>query len=355
MQPVSVDLRANLRLGNRPNCCLYAELVNFSLPTPTVDLTPHKRTLRGFEAKSETERPLFFRISRKIKSTVHDFRCREVLKTRPLEIRPSHVRIVSMVSHRDLILYLVAIKSFYRRLGQGEMVIIDDGTLTEADHSILSQHLGRPKIIRVSDVQTGRCPHGGTWERLLTILDMSKQFFVIQLDSDTLTVGDVSEVLECIRLNRSFTLGTNSGKEFVNLVQASGMVRDEQADHVTIAAEKNLCRIRNPETRRYVRGSSGFAGFARALGSRDDAAEFSDQMTSLIGSKWNEWGSEQVASNYVVANSPGAIVLPYPKYMCFWNQTDPADSSFVHFIGTHRYDRGVYARESKTFIRSQFV
>jgi hypothetical protein len=260
-----------------------------------------------------------------------------------------------MVSHRDLIIYLVAIKSFYRRLGQGEVVIIDDGTLTQSDRTILERHLGRPDIIRVNEVQTGRCPKGGTWERLLTILDMSKQFFVIQLDSDTVTLGEVPEVLECVRLNRSFTLGTSSGREFVNLVQASGMVRDEQGSHMQIAAEKNLFRIKNPEGRRYVRGSSGFAGFARGLGSRDEAAEFSDQMTSFIGHKWNEWGSEQVTSNYVVANSPGAIVLPHPKYTCFWNQTDPGDSTFVHFIGTHRFDRGVYARESKAFIRSEFV
>ena len=40
-------------------------------------------------------------------------------------------------------------------------------------------------------------------------------------------------------------------------------------------------------------------------------------MEAILGTSWFEWGSEQVASNFVVANSPNPIVLPLPTYSCF--------------------------------------
>ena len=102
--------------------------------------------------------------------------CREVLGTRPLRIRPSNLRILSMVSHTDLIMYLVAVKSFYKRIGEGEIIIINDGSLTAADCEVLSDHLGSPKLIHITDVNTNGFPIGGCWERILTILDLLNEF-----------------------------------------------------------------------------------------------------------------------------------------------------------------------------------
>ena len=92
-----------------------------------------------------------------------------------------------MVSHRDLIMYFVAIRSLYAQIGEGAIAIIDDGSLTAADTEILHRLLGGPQIIRADQIDTGACPRGGTWERLLHILDLSSSRYVIQLDSDTLT------------------------------------------------------------------------------------------------------------------------------------------------------------------------
>ena len=66
-------------------------------------------------------------------------------------------------------------------------------------------------------------------------------------------------------------------------------------------------------------------------------------MQAAIGAKWSEWGSEQVMSNIVVANIPGAIVLPHPKYAdCHKMQSEVTE--FIHFIGNCRFDDGNYAR-----------
>jgi hypothetical protein len=66
-------------------------------------------------------------------------------------------------------------------------------------------------------------------------------------------------------------------------------------------------------------------------------------MRAAIGDRWHEWGSEQVMSNIVIANIPGAIVLPHPKYAdC--HKMKQGVTEFIHFIGSCRFDGGNYAR-----------
>ena len=275
-----------------------------------------------------------------------------MLRTSPLQIVPADLKILSMIRHVDLVMYLVAVKSFYQRIGFGEIVLIDDGTLHQNDYEIIGHHLGSPQIIPLDRITTDPCPRGGCWERLLSVVDFSSKYFVIQLDSDTLTRGEIPEVLECVKTNRSFALGTQTGREFVSLAEASARVGTTRGSlHVQTEAEKNLHRISNSSTKYYVRASAGFAGFAKGAFSRDHVVAFSQSMAGIIGEKWKEWGSEQVASNYLVANSPMPIVLPFPKYRCFRSQVDPRSAAFLHFVGTHRYDQGVYTRESESVIR----
>jgi hypothetical protein len=273
-----------------------------------------------------------------------ELRCQVVRATPPLKPVPAPLTILSMVSHRDLIMYLLAIKSLYRRLGRGNILTIDDGSLTEDDREMLTEHLGRPTIVPLCSLDTRACPKGGTWERLLLILDRSADEYVIQLDSDTLATSMLEEVAACVDANRAFTLGTRMGQRFESLLDAAARVAEVAGGHVQIVAERAMARFDGADRRGYVRGSSGFAGFARGGFRRGGLEAFSAEMSALIGDRWSEWGSEQVASSYVVANSPTAQVLPYPKYACFDLNMDPSRSAFLHFIGTNRFDRGVYAR-----------
>jgi hypothetical protein len=287
---------------------------------------------------------MLYRLRTQLARKRFELRCQVVRATPPLRPVAAPVTIVSMVSHRDLIMYLIAIKSFYRRLGRGKIVTIDDGSLTADDRDLLTEHLGRPTIVALSSLDTGGCPKGGTWERLLLILDRSADEYVIQLDSDTLATSTVDEVVACIDANRAFTLGTRMGQRFETLRDAAARVAEVAGNHVQVVAERAMARFEGADRRGYVRGSSGFAGFARGGFRRPQLEAFSAEMSALVGSRWTEWGSEQVASSYVVANSPAGQVLPYPKYACFDLNMDPSRSAFLHFIGTNRFDRGVYAR-----------
>ncbi|MCG8358423.1 MAG: hypothetical protein MI920_22895 [Kiloniellales bacterium] len=296
---------------------------------------------------------MLHRLQTEFSRFLHGQTCAGIRSTAPLEIKDSDLRILSMVSHRDLLMYLVAVKSFYREVGEGRMVVVDDGSLTAEDHALLEQQLGGPEVYRLPDIDVGHCPRGGCWERLLTVVRLTREHYVIQLDSDTLTKGPVPEVIEAVKTNRSFALGTRMGQKVIPVAEASALVEDIESDHVQVVAERHFRDLRDSENLRYIRGSAGFSGFARGGTTVAWVEDLSRQMQDRIGAKWTEWGSEQAMSNLVVANSPDARVLPYPRYANYDLDMDPEAAVFLHFIGSFRYDRGVYRQESRRVVERQ--
>ena len=64
---------------------------------------------------------------------------------------------------------------------------------------------------------------------------------------------------------------------------------------------------------------------------------------ALVGQdRWTEWGTEQVASSFLLANEPGMVPLPYRRYLNYWKEPPVADARFLHFVGTHRYSTAEY-------------
>lgn len=284
------------------------------------------------------------------KERAHRAAARAVLDTPAVVPADDGLVLFSMIGTRVLLPYLVAVKSLHARLQRGRIVILDDGTLTDTDRTILAAQLGKPQIISIADVDTGPCPRGGTWERLLTILDMRAADYVIQLDSDTVTLNDVPEIAAAIAENRSFTLRGDRDSQLLSFAEMASRTEDDAflfnpAAHVQGAIECGLDRIAlpMPENPLYVRGCSGFAGFARGGDGRTLAEAFSREAERLLGAdRWARWGSEQVTSNMVVANEPDALLLPYDHYLNFWDEGVPADARFVHFIGSYRFSGSAY-------------
>jgi hypothetical protein len=294
------------------------------------------------------------RVQNRLRRFQFDQISRKITGTPPISIRPAALRIVSMVRNTDLYMYLGAIKSLYHAIGEGEVTAINDGSLTPAITDTLRAHIPGLDLIHIREIDTGRCPRGGTWERLVLIMRYSRDAYVIQMDSDTLARGGMDYVIRSYRENRSFGLGTSVGKEVVPAHRISEWARGIQGTDVTVVAEAHLRDLTGSDHLKYIRGSSGFAGFSRGHFSLSTLEDFSGQMSRLIGAKWNEWGSEQVASNFTVANAPGATVLPFPAYSCYYPHlpVDFTTNEFVHFIGTHRYHNGFYAAEFSALVRS---
>ena len=288
----------------------------------------------------------------------HRAAARAVLDTPPIVPADDGLVLFSMIGTRVLLPYLVAVKSLHARLQRGRVILLDDGTLSADDRAILAKQLGDPHIFHIADVDTGPCPRGGTWERLLTILDLRAADYIIQLDSDTVTLGEIPEVAEAVQANRSFTLKGEADSRLLSFAEMASMTDDHaylhnpQA-HVQGAIESVLDRIvlPVPASPLYVRGCSGFAGFARGGDGRGLAEAFSDEATRLLGAeRWARWGSEQVTSNMIIANEPDALLLPYDRYLNFWDRGISPDARFVHFIGTCRYRGSAYIDATRVAI-----
>ncbi|WP_155801547.1 glycosyltransferase family A protein [Magnetospirillum molischianum] len=271
------------------------------------------------------------------------------MKTKPLVIQEAPLRIVSMVSHADVLMYLVAVKSFYSVLKEGRIVVLDDGSLTDQDRAVLSDHLN-PDFRLVADVDTGSLPRGGCWERLLTVLDLARESYVIQLDSDTLTIAPLPEISACWTANRSFTLGTRLGQAVVGTAEAKATAQRLGGDHIQVLAEQTFADRPETASLRYIRGSAGFAGFAQGDSPHQRLETVSTAMSAALGARWSDWGSEQVASNIMVANSADPAVLPLSRYACYDADMPYTDKAFLHFIGSHRFHNGVYTRLTRQII-----
>ena len=273
--------------------------------------------------------------------------CSGVLHAPPIALDPrSEVVVLSQIQHKDVVMFLLALKSFARHVPPARVYVVDDGTLTAPDRARLSDHIPGVILLDRGDYQSIRCPKGGTWERLLAIAALVRDHYVIQLDSDTLSVGAIEDVRDCARSGIAFALGTwdRQGIETMRERCATAQALMGKGDeHVQLVAEAHFDRLERFGTMNYVRGCSGFAGFPRSSFDRSFLESTSDQMRAAIGDKWSEWGSEQVMSNIVRANIPNAIVLPHPKYAdC--HKMKPGITEFVHFIGSCRFDGARYER-----------
>lgn len=298
-------------------------------------------------------------LSRFTKKNLFSRSASEILKTCPLSLVGASPLFISMLRHGDVLMYLLAIKSVYSRIGSGRVAIIDDGSLTSSDLTLLSTHIPGSEIIQIHSIQTGVCPSGGTWERLYKAIELSRDQYVIQIDADVLVCGDIPEVVSCIAQNRAFLLGTWDAPEIAPAIEMAGLVRSWIETRgwtrlsIGIEAEIALDRIPDAQRRLYAHASSGFAGFPNGGASLSDLEQFSAWMAELLGSRrWAEWGSEQIASNYVLANLAGATVLPYPRYACFGPEMIDSPAALLHFLGTHRFDFGRYRHEACGFIRN---
>ena len=297
---------------------------------------------------------MFFRARRALGRAWFNFNSRPLLRTPPVRTSDPEVTIVSMLCHGEILMYVLAVKSFCRQLGRvPAIVILNDGSLTQEDRAMLSSHIPDARIVNIADVQPASCPKGSCWERLLLISDIVQNSYVVQLDSDTVTAGPIPEVQNCIQSNRSFTLlGDRSHPEIESMEEACARYSNKPDAMVQTVCERSFTQLPESASLQYVRGNAGFTGFARGSIDRERIVWFSDLMRRIANEKWDDWGSEQVTSNLLIANSKGSCVLPFPKYLSYWvhPNVDYGAASFVHFIGPHRFSNGFYVRSARRAI-----
>lgn len=252
---------------------------------------------------------------------------------------------LSMVHHRDVDAYLLALKSFCRHLTPARVVMVADPTITEADRQLLRTHVPHIVFRDAASFHREGVPKGGCWERLTAIAEYSAEGYVVQLDADTVAVAPLADVVAAIDAGVSFTLSTEDGQAIVSTHEiarwAQGRPPDDD-EHIQVLAEACLDWFDATNSKRYARGCAGFAGFAKGSISVPAVVDFSQRMGQLMGVKWSAWGTEQFASNYFVTNADGARLLPHPTY-CAPHRRN-GSTVFFHFIGYVRYTTGLYAQ-----------
>lgn len=297
---------------------------------------------------------MFYSIKDKLSRYRFSNACKQILNTPPVNATTDQpVAVLTQLQHKDVIMFLVAIKSFARQVSLAKIFIINDGSLTNDDVSLLRSHLPIADLYDAKQFSEPNCPTGGCWERLLAIASLVADYFVIQLDSDTITLSPLDEINDCIKIGSGFVIGTWDNQEIesmtINSERAQKNVSPELDAHVQMLAEATFSKLENCSNLRYVRGCAGFTGFPKASFNKQFIVEFSQQIEKEIGPNWRKWGSEQVMSNVVVANLEKSIVLPHPKYSdC--NKMKIPGTHFVHFIGECRFKDSNYENLAKNEI-----
>ncbi len=269
---------------------------------------------------------------------------RGILDTAPMPVVPGRCTVVSMVGNRDWLMYVVIMKAFYRRIGGGKLVAIVAHDFPRTGQRHIAAHFPGIEFQRLEDIEVGACQRGGTWERLVYLLDRTDRGeYVVQIDCDVMpTGGDIDELVRCIETRTAFTMADHF--RIVPLPEAAAFARTLPQGSVGNRAEAALDRLPGAEGLRYVRGSSGLAGFAPGGFPRARIEAFHHAMEKLLGQEdWRGWGTEQCASNFAIANTPGAVTLPFPEYTSFHPGGDRSRAKMFHFIGSFRFDEGVFA------------
>ena len=189
----------------------------------------------------------------------------------------------------------------------------------------------------------------------MLICDLVQDGYVVQLDSDTLTLGPVPEVVQSIAANRCFTLlGDKSYPRVEPMLRAWERYKGNMDTQVQAVCERNFDRLPQAESLHYLRGNAGFVGFAKGSLSRERIEYFSELMRGIAEGSWDKWGSEQLTSNLLIANAADPLPLPFPPFGSYWAhpEVDYSQFSFLHFIGPHRYSNGFYRKQARTVLSS---
>ena len=137
-----------------------------------------------------------------------------VVNTKPIQYtKDSTVTIVTMLGHNAVLMYLVAIKSFIQQFGYGSIEVINDGSLTNTDIKLLNHHIPNINFSKATEVNTLTCPSYISWKRLLRIAELAKHSYVIQLDSDTISLAPLVDIHNKVQANEGFIIGSEKWKQ----------------------------------------------------------------------------------------------------------------------------------------------
>lgn len=277
---------------------------------------------------------------------------RDIATTPPVMRGDRRFAALSMVHQRDVLAYLLAIKTFARHARPERIVVVADPSLDESGRTLIRTHVPCAEILDAAIFRRPALPTGGTWERLSAISVLNADCSIVQLDADTVTFDEPTEVVEAACAGRTFVIRSTGDVEIVDLQQAAETGRRKLAEtsHIQVTVEARLPELPDADRYRYVRGCSGFTGFGRGALRPSQLDAVSAQMRAIHGPRWDEWGSEQVTCNLLAASTPDAFLLPHPRY-CNADSLAPS-TVLAHYIGYARFTSRDYESRARDAART---
>jgi hypothetical protein len=295
---------------------------------------------------------MFYGLKNWLNYTAFSWRTRAIHKSPPLPCDPAAgCEVHTMLGMRDLPLYLLAIKSllrFYRSVG---VVVHSDGTLTARAGAALRRHVPGCRLVTpdLADARAREALGEDTFLARCRRIDVAYRRLIdtelhaaapkrIILDADILVLRRPEELIRWIEEGDApFVMGQPPPPGPAGCATGNKHVQDlflEKLDELSKAL--GLPRV-------FLQGGTGgFYGCARELSLEN--IERVVRQAEALGVPMHRWGADQAVIVYLLSVA-GAKRLDTERYINY----DPryaataADRDLVHFFGTYRFDKNLYA------------
>jgi hypothetical protein len=298
---------------------------------------------------------MFYRLTQALHRGYFRFHTGRVRATPPLPCDPAAAcELHTMLSARDVDLYLPAVKSFLRFHAQVAVVVHSDGSLDETTVALLRQHVPGVRIVLPAEADERARQalgadsflfrwrgHDASWRRVIDTELWCQTPKRIIMDADVIVLRRPDEIIAWIEDGPGAFLFGQPPDPAVN-------------GHAAPAGRKlvqTIFREKTPQLARRLElpaafpqgATSGFYGCGWELAL--DRIEQAIRAGEAEGIPMAEWGSEQCVVIYLLA-AAGARRLNPRHYLNYDPGCTPllAEAHAVHFYGTYRYYRHLYTR-----------
>jgi hypothetical protein len=305
---------------------------------------------------------MLYRVRKRLNVLRFWMAARGIYRTPPTPCDPAaDCTIHTMLGHGDFLMYLVAIKSFFRFRPAARVTAHSDGTLTPGDESVLRQHVPGIRIVgrdeaderakeRLNPFLLEWRAIDASWRRVTDTELWCETPRRMIIDSDILTIRKPDVVLEWVAGSgggRQLLFGAPDGPPSGPIPVGSGPKQIQTVFREKLA-EVALGSGRAAEF--YQGATSGYYGCGAEVSL--EAIERVIRAGLAAGVPMREWGGEQALVVYLLSTSDPVRLDPR-KYTNFAPEVVPRlnEVAVAHFYGTHRYHDGVYPRLAKQAVR----
>jgi hypothetical protein len=297
---------------------------------------------------------MLYRLRKRLANGRFWLSARGVYRTSPTPCDPAAAcTIHTMLGRADLLMYLLAIKSFLRFRPVARVHAHSDGSLTPADEDLLCEHVPGMRIVSAAEADArakqrlnpflsewrGR---DASWRRVIDTELWCETPRRMIIDSDILTMRRPDAVLDWVAGTGSEPLlfGAHAG-------QAGGAIPEGTGKrHIQTIFREKLAGVAAGAGRPavfYQGATSGYYGCMREVSLEEIERVIRAGLDA--GVPMAEWGGEQCLVVYLLSTS-SPIKLDPRRYVNYSPEVAGMmdEVAVAHFYGTYRFLSGTYPR-----------